>query len=127
MPVRRAIDAFRRLSAERRDAVPLLYWLLGNGTQPFKMAKPAAAYVDDARVGRACIPEGEDGDTIRKIPAGQTCGNCRYAYVHLTSQTMICSWVRGSIRRTAWCRFWAPGMVAGKGPDAYDPDRFTQD
>jgi hypothetical protein len=91
--VRQAIVRFRRLPIapeSPRVTTPLLYWLLGQGTPAFKMSQPDALY------GEPRAP-------------GQTCGNCLFAYQHVTSKSFICSEMAGRILPSAWCRLWKPG------------------
>ena len=78
--VRAAIHRWRtRVPPSIKKRIPLLYWLLGDSTMPYKMSKP------DAKYGPA--------------PAryrGQICGNCRFA----------CSQMEGRIKLGLWCRLW---------------------
>ena len=68
--------------------VPLLYWLLGDGTPPYKMSKAASDY-------RAV-----------SLDANAICGTCVFAYVQITTGRLICSQVRGDVATEAWCRLW---------------------
>ena len=83
-----AVAEFHRLPLHVRQTVPLLYWLLGDGTPPYKMSAPDSDY-------RPQTP----------IP-GQVCGNCRFAYQQVISGRFICSQIRPDIRPEAWCRLW---------------------
>jgi hypothetical protein len=86
--VRQAILEYARLPAETKARVPLLYWLLGSGTPPYKMAASDAEY-------------GAPPDYHYR------CGNCKYAFKHLSTGAYICSQIRGRIELNAWCRLWA--------------------
>ena len=86
--VAEAIERFRELPAIKRREQPLLWWLLGNGTPPLKASKEDANYADPSPV------------------KDETCGNCVYAYKHVTSGKYICSMMRGYIKPAAWCEFW---------------------
>lgn len=87
--VQQSVAEFRRLPIVAKQSVPLLYWLLGSGTPPYKMSPQDAAYQP--------MPQGE-----------QRCGNCSAAYQHVKSSTFICDQIRGSIQPQAWCRLWRP-------------------
>ena len=84
-----AVERFRRLPAKSRGGLPLLYWLLGNGTPPYKMSKEASVY-------------GPTPPTHR----GEICGNCRFAYARVLNGQLICSQIEGDIAWGAWCRLW---------------------
>ena len=43
--VQKAISQFRRLPIEEKRKKPLLYWLLGSGTPPYKMTKKGSNYI----------------------------------------------------------------------------------
>lgn len=99
--VAEAVSRFRGLPDEERERIPLLYWILGSGTPPYKMAKDDARYTDRSA----------DTDTV--------CANCEYMYtktatvVDPDSEPLhICSQVTGSVRPMGWCRLWeAEGSV----------------
>lgn len=89
--VQEAVERWReKVPDDVKEEQPLLYWLLGSGTPPYKMAKDDANYVEE--------PQG-----------GQQCSNCEYAYLSTEDGTMICSQVRGQIHATHWCRLWEAG------------------
>lgn len=88
--VQKAVKRFRRLPFVQKENTPLLYWLLGDGTPPYKMDPVDADYV-----GLSAVP-------------GQTCGNCEFAFAHVGTGTVICSQIRDPIRLEGWCRLWAP-------------------
>lgn len=82
------VPAVRLLQRGLPNDTPLLYALLGSGTPPYKMSPADAHYAS------------------RSLQPGQTCGNCRHAYQHVTSKVFICDQIRGAIQPTAWCRLW---------------------
>lgn len=88
--VKKAVERWRSLPEEERARIPLLYWLLGSGTPPYKMDKADAEYQEG--------PKGK-----------QKCGNCLFAYQNATNGRFICSQVRGHIEPRAWCRLWKKG------------------
>lgn len=85
-----AVERFRSLPARVRAKLPLLYWLLGAGTPPYKMTR-------------------EDSDYGAPPPqaAGHVCGNCRFAYARVLTGDVICSQIEGRVGWAAWCRLWA--------------------
>ena len=87
--VQAAVARFRQLPVVQRENNVLLYWLLGDGTPPYKMGQVDAEYG---------IPR------VR----GQRCGNCEFAFQHVGTGEYICSQIRDSIRPERWCRLWAP-------------------
>jgi hypothetical protein len=93
--IRAAIARFRRLPLKLRLQTPLLWWLLPEGTPPFKFSQEESAYQPG--------PKGE-----------QRCANCRSSYQHVTSGTYICDQIRGPIRPEAWCRVWRPPFSASE-------------
>lgn len=92
--VKAAMRRFRRLPLAEKVIQPALYWLIGSeGTPSLKMSKEDSAYLP--------------------LPVqGQACGNCRFAYQHVTSGRFICSQIGepgdSLIEPGAWCRLWAP-------------------
>jgi hypothetical protein len=98
-PVQMAIAAFRKVPAAMRKDVVLLYWLLGGGTQGYKMSKEEANY------------------SLRPV-RGQKCGSCRFAYKNMAHGYIICSHVQGDILPEHWCRLWQP---PGTPMDAFPP------
>jgi hypothetical protein len=80
---------FRRAPkrAFEKSQVPLLYLLLGSGTQPLKMSKQDSAY--------------------QSRPVGnQRCDNCSSAYKQLVTGDLICSQVEGVVSPNGWSRLW---------------------
>ena len=65
---------------------PLLYWLLGSGTPPYKMSKKDSEYGEERK--------------------GQRCGNCKFAYKKVIKDRIICSQISGEIKPEMWCRLW---------------------
>lgn len=87
-----AVDRFRELPDDERAALPLLYWLLGDGTPPYKMGKEESRY-------------GAPPPTAQ----GRICGNCRYGYARVINGQLLCSQIEGEIGWGAWCRLWRGG------------------
>ena len=81
-------EAIQRFRFAPDPNLPLLYWLMGSGTQPFKMARNDSYYEDFSRV------------------RGQRCGNCVYTFKNQVTGKFICSQIRGHITLPAWCRLW---------------------
>jgi hypothetical protein len=88
--VRLAIKYFRSLPASVRAKKPLLYWLLGSGTPPYKMSKKDSRYT-------------------HQPVKGQKCSNCRFAYQRVVDKKIICSQIEGEIKPSHWCRLWVGG------------------
>jgi hypothetical protein len=85
--VAEALERWREeVDDDVKENTPLLYWLLGTGTPPYKMEKGDADY--DTK------PHGE-----------MRCGNCEYYYEGMDGSG-VCSQVRGNIQRSHWCRLW---------------------
>jgi len=95
--IRKAISDFRKLPKEKRAKKPLLYWLLGSGTPPYKMSKKESNYI---------------GKSVR----GMNCGNCRYTFRRHVNDELICSQIRGNIELDHWCRLWVSGDTANPKP-----------
>jgi len=84
---KKVIEAFQKEPKELRDKKPLLYYILGSGTPPYKMSKEDSKYVDKAK-GR------------------RNCGNCIFTFQNTVKKTYICSQIRGTIKLGAWCKLW---------------------
>lgn len=84
---KRAIEKFMSLPANVRANKPLLYYVLGSGTPPYKMSKRDSKYVDVAK-GR------------------EKCSNCIFTYIKYVDNTPICSQIRGTIALGGWCKLW---------------------
>lgn len=95
--VKEAVERWREeVPEEVKEQEPLLYYLLGSGTPPYKMDKDDAEYIHE--------PQGI-----------QRCANCEYGYIEAESGEMICSQIRGQVRANHWCRLWKAG-------EQYDAD-----
>ena len=92
--IKRAVAQFRRLPLSARHSLPLLWWMLPEGTPPYKFSKLEAAYQDR--------PRGK-----------QRCDNCRSAYKHVTSGNYICDQMSGLIEPKGWCRVWREPFKRG--------------
>jgi hypothetical protein len=88
--VKKAIEQFRNLPNDAKADKPLLYWLLGSGTPPYKMSKKDSLY---------------KGKSYR----GQNCGNCRFTFMRWVNKELICSQIQGNIELEHWCKLWASG------------------
>ncbi len=88
--VRAAIRAWHAFApAWMKERQPLLYWVLGSGTSPYKMTPEESAYTDASTVD------------------SQECANCYSAYKHVVYEDkFICSQIQGSIKPKGWCRLW---------------------
>jgi hypothetical protein len=95
--VKKAINEFRRLPNNVKEQKPLLYWLLGSGTPPYKMTKKESGYI---------------GKSYR----GQNCGNCRYTFMRWVNKELICSQIQGNIELGHWCKLWVSGDTANPKP-----------
>jgi hypothetical protein len=82
-----AVERFRDLPAPTRARIPLLYWLLGSGTPPYKMSQESVDYGAPPADQR-----------------GHICGNCRFGYARLINGQLLCSQMEGEITWDAWCR-----------------------
>jgi hypothetical protein len=96
--VKKAIQEFRRLPNDVKEQKPLLYWLLGSGTPPYKMTKKGSNY-------------------IGKPYRGQKCGNCRFTFQRYVNDELICSQIQGNIELDHWCRLWASGDTVNPKPN----------
>lgn len=85
--VKKEIEKWKKLPAKKRTEIPLLYWLLGSGTPPYKMSKKDSNYRDN--------PKGK-----------QKCVNCSFIYHRIASDNYICSQISGKISPNGWCRLW---------------------
>lgn len=88
--VQKAIEQFRNLPDDVKKNKPLLYWLLGSGTPPYKMSKKDSSY---------------QGKPYR----GQNCGNCRFTFMRFLNKELICSQIQGNIELDHWCKLWMGG------------------
>ncbi len=85
--VQLCIAQFRQLPEGVRSRMPLLFWLLGSSTAPYKFTQPESGY-------------GPAHDPVR------TCGNCLSLYLHCGTNQLICSQVAGIVRVSDSCRHW---------------------
>lgn len=85
--VQYAIERFRQKPDRERAQLPLLYWLIGSSTPPYKMSKPDAKYVDPS-------------------PVAQKCENCRHSWASVKHGFHICALITGRIEGSATCRLW---------------------
>jgi hypothetical protein len=92
---KKVIEAFQKEPKELRDKKPLLYYILGSGTPPYKMSKKDSKYVDNG-IGK------------------QNCGNCIFTFQNTLNKTYICSQIRGTIKLAGWCKLWV-----GQNPKNY--------
>lgn len=88
-PVKKVIADFSRLPPDVQEREPLLYYLLGSGTDPYKMDPEIAEYTDESQ------------------KEGQTCGNCERAFQKVSNGQYLCSQIRGWIVPPGWCKLWA--------------------
>lgn len=86
--VQAAIGRFRQLPDMERAQLPLLYWLIGSGTMPYKMSKTDAQYVDPSP------------------SPSHKCENCRHSWASVKHGFHICDLMRGHIRGSAVCALW---------------------
>ena len=84
---KKVIDAFQKEPASLRAEKPLLYYVLGSGTPPYKMSKKDSEYVDKS---------------VKK----QNCANCIFTYIKYVDKKPICSQIRGTIKLGGWCKLW---------------------
>ena len=82
-----AIRKFMELPKKVRDNKPLLYYILGSGTPPYKMSKKDSFYTDFS---------------VKK----QNCANCIFTYIKYVDKKPICSQIRGTIKLSGWCKLW---------------------
>ena len=84
---KKVIESFQNEPKELRDKKPLLYYILGAGTPPYKMSKEESKYVD-------------------KASGKQKCSNCIFTFQNTIKKTYICSQIRGTIKLGGWCKLW---------------------
>ena len=88
--VAKAVERFRKLPVEEREKKPLLYWLLGSGTQPYKTSREDSQYTD-------------------KTYGKQRCDNCVHAFKNVVNDKCICSQIQEEIKPEGWCKLWEEG------------------
>jgi len=84
---KRAIEKFCKEPKKLRDNKPLLYYVLGTGTPPYKMSKKESMYSDKSINNRKC-------------------SNCIFTYIKYVDKKPICSQIRGTIKLGGWCKLW---------------------
>lgn len=89
--IKKVIEEFHSLPDSVKKNKPLLYYILGSGTPPYKMSRKDSEYTDQAK-----NPE-------------TTCANCEYAYQKVISEKYICSQIRDEIQPPGWCNQWVKG------------------
>jgi len=90
-----AIERFRQLSEDERSKQPLLYWLLGTGTPPYKVSAEDSEYSDIS------------------TDKGKTCSNCEWYYIKVANNKGICSKIEPYVEPLGWCNRWDPIRDAG--------------
>ena len=89
--VQQAIAEFHKLPDDVKKNTPLLYYILGSGTPPYKMKQEDSEYTDKS----------SDSST--------TCANCEFSYQKVISKKYICSQIRDEIQPAGWCNQWVKG------------------
>ncbi|KKN96822.1 hypothetical protein LCGC14_0164660 [marine sediment metagenome] len=87
-PVKKVIRDWSRLPPEVQMREPLLYYILGSGTDAYKMDPADAEYTDES------------------ASETQRCGNCEFSYMKVSNGKNLCSQIRNWIRPEGWCRLW---------------------
>ena len=89
--VREEIEEFRSLPTISpfwdKSQAPLLFYVLGSGTNPYLMSKEDACYQD-------------------RPVHNQRCGKCSSAYQQVVSGEVVCSQVQGKVSLKGYCRLW---------------------
>ena len=86
--VRAAVWRFRQLPERVRALKPILYWLLGESTRPFKFSRDDVEYVEHP-------------------VNSQRCGSCWHAFHRVvTADKYVCEIVGGEIAPAHWCNRW---------------------
>jgi hypothetical protein len=88
--VQAAIENFHMLPDSEKAKLPLLWFLLGDSTQAYKMLQADAEYTDS--------PVG--------VSSHQNCGNCDFGYKSLRWNVQVCSQIEGVIEPWGWCKLW---------------------
>lgn len=94
--VQQAIEDFHKLPESIKETTPLLYYILGSGTPPYKMTREDSEYTDKSQVDK------------------HTCGNCTFTFRHVASKAYICSQIRDEIVPAGWCNQWSPSEQTKK-------------
>lgn len=85
--VRIAFKAFLQLPDDVVENKTFLSFFLGTRIDEFKFSHKSAKY------------------GLSEV-VGQNCSNCIYLYTNNVENKNICMKVRGSIRKSLWCKFW---------------------
>ncbi len=96
-PVKKVIRDWSRLPSDVQEREPLLYYLLGGGTDAFKMDPEIAEYTDESQ------------------KSDQQCANCEFSYQKVSNGRYLCSQIRGWIQPPGWCKLWKPAQGGGEG------------
>ena len=89
--VKHAIREYHALPDEVKENTPLLYYILGSGTPPYKMTQEDSEYTDQA------------------TDSTMNCANCEFAYMKVITSKYICSQIRDEIKPEGWCNQWKSG------------------
>lgn len=90
--VKKAIAEFIKAPVGKyKKKRPLLYHILGEGTNDYKMSKIDAEYTDKSPYTR------------------RNCANCASLYLRLFNKDLICSQIQGSVKKSGWCKLWNQG------------------
>lgn len=84
-------DAYREFIKQPIDyrlKKPFLYFILGSGTQAYKLDKKSAKYIDSSKY------------------ADTKCSLCIFFYPQPVRKIAVCSQVRGNIDRAAVCKLF---------------------
>lgn len=108
--IKDAIEDFHEEPYAVKRDTPLLYYLLGSGTPPYKMSREDAAYK---------VYSGPLAWIYQKLNAliglfvkqtnkikNKKCGNCVFAYMQPVTGKIICSQIEGNIKFEDTCRLW---------------------
>lgn len=89
--IKKSISEFHQLPDEVKATTPLLYYILGSGTPPYKMTQEDTEYTNEP------------------LNTTQTCANCEFAYQKVITGKYICSQIRDEIKPQGWCNQWIKG------------------
>jgi hypothetical protein len=87
LETKKLIDKFLKESESLKSKKPLLYYILGSGTPPYKMSKKTSLYVN-------------------KTKGQKKCSNCIFTFIKYVENKPICSQIRGTISLDGWCKLW---------------------
>jgi hypothetical protein len=86
--VKEAIERFLSLSEKERAKMPLLYWLLGEGTPNYKVSAKDSEYTDVSKDKK------------------HTCANCEWFFLKVANHKGICSKIEPYVKAEGWCNRW---------------------